>query len=521
MNFTVLDYIIFGIYLALVLLIGVFSVFSKKNNGHVNAEEYFLANKSLTWWVIGASLIATNISATQFLGSNGSGYAIGLGIATYEWTAAIVLIAVGMFFLPVFIEKGIYTLPQFLEIRFNKNLRTVVALMYLLIFLFMDMPTALYLGALALKSVAGFDFYYAIAGLAIFTILYTVSGGLESVAWTDVLQTIVLIAGGAIVLIAGLYALGDGQGILSGIYNMYQKAPSHFDMILDSSNPNYQYLPGLHVLLGAVWIAHLNYWACNQYIIQKALAAKSIGEAQKGVLFAGGIKLFLPLILVLPGIIAYALGARLYKPDEAYPWLISQYLAPGIKGFAVAGLVAAIVSTLAAISNAISTLLVLDITATYYPGMSDVQKVKWGRIIMIASFIIALLVAPAFNSISQIFQFTQEFGGFYTPGTVALFLFGLFWSRTTDRAAMASVVLTIPLSVLFKIWLPHVPFINRMGIVFVILCAMIVCFSLLQNNGEHPKAIRFQKHYFKLSPIFIAGSMVIFAVLAYLYYIFW
>jgi SSS family solute:Na+ symporter len=453
---------------------------------------------------------------------NGSAYAIGLGVASYEWMAAITLILVGIFFLPVFLQRGISTLPQFLEIRFDSRVKVLVASLFVVVFLLMDFPSILYLGALTLKTIAGTDLFTAVLCLALFTALYSLYGGLEAVAWTDLIQTFVLLAGGFLVLYFGVKGLDEGRGILHGFSVMYQRLPEKFELILDKDNPNYTYLPGISVLVGALWIANLNYWACNQYIMQRALAAKNIREAQRGVLFAGALKLFTPLILVLPGIIVLALKADIPKPDAAYPYLMNNLLPSGIKGLAFAGLIAAIVSTLSSISNAISTIYVLDIHKHLsLKKLTDEQMVKFGRFIGAGVMLTGVILAPLYNSVSQVFQFTQEFGGFYTPGTVTLFIFGLFWKRTTSLSAIIAIVATIPVSFALKLVGPEIPFFNRMGVVFLILSAVIIITTLLEHKGEHPRAVKLEKRLFSFDLVFYTGALIICALLAGIYVRFW
>lgn len=324
MKFSIVDYVIFIGYIVFIVSLGLWV--SREKKGHQkNSSDYFLASKSLPWWAIGASLIAANISAEQYIGMSGSGFVIGLGIATYEWTAAITLIIVAKFFLPIFLKEGIYTMPQLLEIRYDKRVRTGLAVFWLLLYIFVNLTSVLYLGALALRTIMGIPLFYGILGLAVFSAMYTIYGGLKAVVWTDVVQVIVLIGGGLITTFFALNAVSGGNGALTGFVDLVRQVPEKFDMILDRSNPNYPELPGLGVLLGGMWMAHFFYWGCNQYITQRALAAKSIKEAQRGLLFGGYLKLLTPLIVVIPGIAAFALKADIVKPDEAYPWLLSQF----------------------------------------------------------------------------------------------------------------------------------------------------------------------------------------------------
>ncbi|MDY0079096.1 MAG: sodium/solute symporter, partial [Ignavibacteriaceae bacterium] len=363
MNFSTVDYIVFFGYIALIVFTGLWV--SREKKGHQkDSRDYFLASKSLPWWAIGSSLIASNISAEQFIGMSGSGFVIGLGIASYEWMAAITLIIVGKFLLPIFLKEGIYTMPQFLEIRYDKRVRTSLAVFWLLVYVFVNLTSVLYLGALSIQTIMGINMIWGIIGLALFAVAYSIYGGLKAVAFTDVIQVVILIIGGLLTTFLALNAISEGQGIIAGFSQLLEKAPEKFDMILDVSNPNYKELPGLSVLIGGMWIANMFYWGCNQYITQRALAAKDIKEAQRGIMFAGYLKLLLPLIVVIPGIAAFVLhqeSANTLRPDEAYPWLLSTFVGSGFRGVAFAALVAAIVSSLSSMMNSIATIFSIDI----------------------------------------------------------------------------------------------------------------------------------------------------------------
>lgn len=366
------DYFIFITYAILILGVGLWV--SRDKKGHQkNAEDYFLASKSLPWWAIGASLIAANISAEQFIGMSGSGFASGLAIASYEWMAAITLLIVGKYFLPIFIEKGLYTIPEFVEKRYSTNLKTILAVFWIGLYVFVNLASVLYLGSLALETIMGIPMIYGVIGLALFAAAYSLYGGLSAVAWTDVIQVVFLVLGGLATTYLALNTVSGGEGVMAGIKTIYDAAPDRFVMILDESNPEYKNLPGIAVLVGGMWVANLYYWGFNQYIIQRTLAAKSLKEAQKGILLAAFLKLVIPLIVVIPGIAAYVMVndpeimARLgdaglqnlpslETADKAYPWLL-QFLPAGLKGVAFAALAAAIVSSLASMLNSTSTIL--------------------------------------------------------------------------------------------------------------------------------------------------------------------
>ena len=379
-GFEMWDYVVFIAYAVLILGVGLWV--SRDKKGHQkNAEDYFLASKSLPWWAIGASLIAANISAEQFIGMSGSGFASGLAIASYEWMAAITLIIVGKYFLPIFIEKGLYTIPEFVEKRFSTNLKTILAVFWIALYVFVNLTTVLYLGSLALETIIGIPLVYGVIGLASFAAAYSLYGGLSAVAWTDVIQVIFLVLGGLVTTYLALDTVSGGEGFIAGLTTVYESVPERFEMILDKSNPEYKNLPGLGVLVGGMWVANLYYWGFNQYIIQRTLAAKSLKEAQKGILLAAVLKLVIPLIVVIPGIAAYVMindaetMARLgdvaqqnlpslEQADRAYPWLL-QFLPTGLKGVAFAALAAAIVSSLASMLNSTSTIFTMDIYKQY------------------------------------------------------------------------------------------------------------------------------------------------------------
>ena len=339
MHISVIDLIIFFAYCLLILFVGLFV--SRRNKKETqSAKGYFLAGRGLAWWAIGASIIASNISAEQFVGMSGSGYAIGLAMATYEWIAALGLLIVAKFFIPIFLEKKIFTMPQFLEERFDSRVKSVMAFFWLVVFVFINLTSILYLGALTIEKIMGVPMIVGVLGLAIFAGVYSIYGGLKAVALTDVIQVVFLIGGGLITTYIALDTLGMGEGVVQGFKNLYVQTEDKFHLILDKSHPSYMDLPGISVIIGGLWVANLYYWGCNQYIIQRALAAKSVSEAQKGMLFAGFIKLLIPLLVVIPGIAAFALNAPLEKSDEAYPWLLSNLLPVGIKGVAIAALTA-------------------------------------------------------------------------------------------------------------------------------------------------------------------------------------
>jgi SSS family solute:Na+ symporter len=536
------DYTVFLIYFIIVTTYGLY-IYNKRKTTSASSKDFFLAEGSLTWWAIGASLIASNISAEHFIGMSGSGFALGLAISTYEWMAAATLIIVAVFFIPVYLKNKIYTMPQFLAKRYNDTVSTIMAIFWLLVYVFVNLTSILYLGALAITSISGISFEVCIAGLAIFSVVVTL-GGMKVIGYTDVIQVAVLILGGLVTTYLALNLVsqhfGYGQDVFKGLSLIHEKASSHFHMIFDSTHPFYKDLPGLSVLIGGMWINNLNYWGCNQYIIQRALGA-DLPTARNGILFAAFLKLLVPVIAVLPGIAAYVLyhegmfqtemldPGHVVKPDHAYPTLLN-LLPQGLKGLAFAALTAAIVASLAGKANSIATIFSLDIYKKFFSkDASEKQLVVLGRWTVIVAMILASLVAPALRSLDQAYQFIQEYVGFISPGVLAIFLLGLFWKRATAKAALASALLTIPLSTVLKFlpyWtggqFPDFPFLDRMTIVFVVLVALMVAMSLLDRSSkEQPRVIQIDTSMFRTSPAFMAGSVLILGILTALYTVFW
>jgi SSS family solute:Na+ symporter len=385
------------------------------------------------------------------------------------------LILVAWFFLPVFIHKKIYTMPQFLEMRYDHRIKTVLAIFWLFLFVFVNLTSILYLGALSLKTVFGVSMGYAIAGLALFSIFLAAGGGLRTIANTDVIQVAFLVAGGLTTTYIALDTVSGGHGPWAGFAQLMDKAPDKFHMILPKSDPNFKYMPGIRSILGGIWIAGIYYFGANQYIIQKALGARSLREAQRGMVFAGYLKLIIPLLVVIPGIAAFALHADISRPDEAYPWLLDNFVPPGIKGFVFAALIAAIVSSMAAIINSASTIFTIDIFKVHFkPDLSEAGMVMTGRISAIIIMILAALLGSTLTGINQVFQFIQEYTGLVSPGITALFVLGIFWKRTTARAAWIAVLITVPVPVSLKLLFPDLPFLDNMVISFLVICAQIL-----------------------------------------------
>ena len=544
-NFAFIDYLIFVVYAVGLIALGLWVSRDKKGTGK-NAEDYFLASKSLPWWAIGASLIAANISAEQMIGMSGSGFAIGLAIATYEWMAAATLIIVGKFFLPVFIDKGIYTIPEFVEKRFNKSLKTILAVFWIALFIFVNLTSVLFLGAKALDTIIGSGdgsiMIWAIIALAFVAAAYSLYGGLSAVAWTDIIQVALLVMGGIITTIIALGKVTPEGGIINGISHVYDTAGDKFHMILSRDNPEFFNLPGIGVLIGGMWVANLYYWGFNQYIIQRTLAAKSLREAQRGIAFAAFLKLIIPLFIVIPGIIVYVMytqpegtniipgivdaftktdGTTNY--DKAFPWLIGTFIPTGLKGLVVAALAAAIVSSLASMLNSTSTIFTMDIYKPYFnKNASDKITVRVGHITAMAALIIAILIAPQLQNIEQAFQYIQEYTGMVSPGILAVFLLGLFWKKANSRGAITGAILSIPVAGLLKLDIMDLPWMDQMFYTCIITMVIIAGVSLTTNKAvDDPKGIRLVSSMFKTGRAFNVSIYIILSILALLYIIFW
>jgi SSS family solute:Na+ symporter len=528
-NFAPIDYIVFIAYGLMIITIGLLVSRTKKGM-QKTAQDYFLASRSLTWWAIGASLLAANISAEHFIAMSGSGYAIGLAIASYEWIAAFALIIVGKYFLPIFLKKQIFTMPQFCEQRFDRRVGTSLAVFWLLVYVFVNLTSVIYLGALAMEKILDVPIMYGIIGLALFAALYSLYGGLTAVAWTDVVQVVFLVGGGLITSYLGLNAVSGGEGFIEGFRILIERAPDKFHMIIEqgqsiipdtlddagnvvSTKDAFKDLPGLAVIVGGLWITNFGYWGFNQYIIQRGLAAKSMKDAKKGLIFAGYLKILVPLLVVIPGIAAYVLNADIGRSDEAYPWLLANYVPAGIKGLAFAALAAAIVSSLASMINSTSTIFTMDIYRSYInKNATDKQLVRVGRIVAFVALFIAVLVAPNLKSLDQVFQYIQEYTAFVYPGTLVIFFMGLLWKQATTNAALWVAILTLPLGAAFKIFSGDTPFIIRMGYVFIILTVVGVVISLMEKGckveGELPNPKR-QKQDKIMGSGFIGLGLVI------------
>lgn len=512
-----------GVFIAYVIGLLILALWISKEDKQEgkNTEDYFLASKALPWWAIGASLIASNISAEQIIGMSGSGYAIGLAIASYEWMAAITLILVGKYMLPIFLKNEIFTMPQYLEQRFDSRVKTTLALFWLAVYIFVNLTAVLWLGGLAIETVAGVDWMFGMVFLAVFSVAYSLYGGLKAVAYTDILQVVLLVFGGLFLSYLALDAVADGQGVVAGFSVLTQELPGHFDMILSPENEHYISLPGISVLIGGMWIMNFSYWGFNQYIIQRALAAKNIKEAQKGIAFAAYLKLLMPVIVVLPGIAAVILYPQLSAADQAYPSMMA-LMPVGIKGLVFAALVAAIVSSLASMTNSISTIFTMDIYSKLKPGKTQRHYVHIGRIAALVSLAIALVVAePLLGKFDQAFQYIQEFTGFFTPGIVVIFVMGMFWSKTSSAGALSAALGSAVFSLALKIVWPELPFMDRVGLVFLLCLALCILVSLQHKGGDSNSSVSLKEISFDTEKNFNLSAFGVVLILIALYSTWW
>ncbi|GAA0425249.1 sodium/solute symporter [Massilia aurea] len=553
--FTTLDTFVFLVYFVAISAYGIWIYWRKKRTTGKATHDFFLAEGSLTWWAIGASLIASNISAEQFIGMSGSGYRIGMAIAVYELMAALTLVIVAIFFMPVYLKNRIYTMPQFLEQRYGKAVATTMAIFWLGLYVVVNLTAILYLGALAISSIAGLDVMACMLFLAVFATIITL-GGMKVIGYTDVIQVLCLVIGGLVTTWIALdlvAALAGGQGAIRGMSELYLRAGEHFDMILSRDDPHYMDLPGMSTIIGGMLIVNLNYWGCNQYIIQRALGA-NLHTARKGLLFAAFLKLLMPVIVVLPGIAAYALdksgtlgdAMRVngeLNPDRAYPTLLA-LLPAGIKGLAFAALTAAVVASLAGKANSIATIFTLDVYNKHFNREASEQRMVWiGRVSVVVSMALAVMLAPLMGIDKKGgFQYIQEYTGFVSPGILAMFLLGFYWRKTTAAAAMFATIGGLVFSIFLK-FLPlamdlgflapigfavrnsagvyEIPFLDRMLIVFIMVVIGMVVMSTMARQDGSLKRMQIDRTLFRVDGGFALGSAVICVLLVAIYGLGW
>ncbi|TKC09519.1 sodium:solute symporter family transporter [Pedobacter frigoris] len=554
------DYIVFFVYFIIVSSYG-FWIYYKKKSATSDSKDYFLAEGSLTWWAIGASLIASNISAEQMIGMSGSGFKLGLAISAYEWMASATLIIVAVFFMPVYLKNKIFTMPQFLNQRYNSTVAMIMAVFWLALYIVVNLMSILYLGALAISGISGLDITMCILGLAIFAIFITL-GGMKVIGYTDVIQVFFLVLGGLVASYIALNLISGQQGIVKGFGILTDGASEHFHLIFKKDNPNYMDLPGLSVLIGGMWIANLSYWGCNQYITQRALGA-SLPVARSGLLFAAFLKMLMPVIVVIPGIAVYYIikekvpgisgsdlltSSGVQDPNKAYPALLG-LLPLGLKGLSFAALTAAIVASLAGKANSIATIFTLDIyKKAFNKEASEKNQVNVGKIVVVVSMLIAVVLSLIVGDAlmgegKQGFQYIQEYTGFVSPGIFAMFILGFFWKKTTSNAALFATIGGFVVSVVLKFlpgWMDlsflneygwavanangvfEIPFMDRMLIVFAVCIIGMYFISIYENRkGVIPNGLEVDPKMFRVNTSFAVGSLIIIAMLVALYTAFW
>ncbi|WP_028526769.1 sodium/sugar symporter [Runella limosa] len=544
-----LDYVIFLIYFVIVSSYG-YWVYKNKGKQTADSKDFFLAEGSLTWWAIGASIIASNISAEQFIGMSGQAFQLGIAISVYELLGGVALIIVAVYFLPMYLNNKIYTMPQFLSKRYNERLATIMAVFWLFLYIFVNLTSIIYLGALSLEKMTGFSFMPCAIFLTTFAVIITL-GGMKVIGYTDVIQVVCLIFGGLATTYLALDLLsakvGTGAGIMEGLGLIREKADSHLHMIFTPGQYQvhdgrggfidaYNQLPGIMMfIIGGQWVNNLNYFGCNQYMTQRALGA-DLNTARSGVLFAAFLKMMMPFIVVLPGLAAYVLFQEnadtsivngitqngIVKPDNAYPVLLN-LLPVGLKGLAFAALTAAIVASLAGKANSISTIYVLDIHQKFFnKNLTEKQTVWTGRVAIVIAFIIALIVSPLLANFGQAFEYIQVYTGYISPGILSIFLLGFFWKKATANGALAAAVLSIALSAVIENLYPAFPFLNRMGVVFWICSAVHVAISLAQSKGQNQEnAFEVRPEWFRVTPSFRMGAIAVVVTFSLIYWIFW
>jgi SSS family solute:Na+ symporter len=552
------DIIVFIIYFVIVSVYG-YWIYRRKKKTDTDTKDFFLAEGSLTWWAIGASLIASNISAEQFIGMSGDGYFVGIAVAAYEWIAAIALIIIAVWFIPIYLKNKIYTMPQFLKTRYNETVALIMAIFWLFLYVFVNLTSILYLGALAINGLLGGEYLHVVMiALSVFAVIITL-GGMKVIGYTDVIQVGVLIIGGlattymALTLVSEKFGLGHNA--LAGFNALMKDAPDHFHMILakpDAASSQeyinkYLVLPGILMYAAGQWIVNLNYWGCNQYITQRALGA-NLQTARNGILFAGLLKIMMPVIVMLPGIAAYVLQKNGHLPglsskDGAYTAILG-FLPSGLKGLSIAALTAAIVASLAGKANSISTIFTLDVYRKYISKDASEAKLVWtGRITVVVAMILGILFT--WNDLLGIggeggFTFIQKYTGFISPGVFAMFLLGMFWKRTTGAAAVAGIITGFTLCVFFNQFAPavlghetifytaypngkggyEIPFLICMGLAFMFTMIVMIAISFA-GPKINPKAFVLDKAMFKISPGTTVLIVITLLLLSALYIRFW
>jgi solute:Na+ symporter, SSS family len=523
MHLSLIDIFVIVLYAVLLAVVAHFLAPDSDGKGQDNIDQA-LKKRTLPWWAIGTSLIAANISAEQIIGMSGSAYAFGLAVAAYEWMAALALLIAGKFFLPIFLKNGIHTMPEFLRRRYGRNIQLTMAVLWLCLYIFVNLTAVLWLGATAVHTVTGLTLTASLILLGLFAGNFALYVGLRPASATDVVQVTMLVLGGLVIVYIALEKVSGGSGVggfFDGLNILAKRLPDHFHMILKPDNPFYKYAPGLAMVAGGMWIINLSYWGFNQYIIQRALTAESIHEAQKGVVLAALLKLLIPVLVVLPGIAAVLLVDGLGRPDEAYPMLMTM-LPNGLLGFVFIALVATIISSMGSALSSIAAIFSRDVLKVINPDAGDRLLSITGRFTAIGALVIAMAAAiPLLGSFDQAFQYIQEFTGFITPGVLTIFLLGLFWKRATEAGALAAVAGSVLVSLALKLFLPAIPFVNRMGYVFLACIGLAVVVSLARKSKTQSSTIDIAGIDYSTDPVFNIASLAVVAVLTAIYAIWW
>ncbi len=560
-----LDWFFLFLYIMIIILIGLWV--SRRNKSF---DSIAIADKSLPWWIIGFSLIAANISAEQIIGMSGSGFAIGLAIASWEWMAAITLIIVAKFFLPVFYKEGIKTIPQFAEHRFSRQLKTILAIFWICLFILVNLTSVMFLGAKMIDTIIQDKdiMILAIIILALITMAYSIKGGLMSIAFTDYIHVGILIVSGFYLAWVVVMHLGHGN-LFDNLGFMLDNFPQKFQMIIKDGKhitPNgtnaYMDIAGLAVLAGGLWITNLYYWGFNQYIIQRAFAAKSLNEAQKGVAFAGYLKLLVPILVIVPGIVAYIIlsdangqvtgesisqfgapfmikASGAIDNDRAYPMMVSMFMTTPFLGIIIAAILGAIISSLGSMTNAIGTIFTEDIYKPFFMKRGKDNSIMVYRIAVAVSLLIAVLIAPFLGDFDQLFTYIQASTGIISPGILSIFLFGIFWKKTTNKAAIWGVIVPFFVSLGLKatelIYVGNhgpastfdrpfyvLPYQQQMMVSLLCSALIVIVISLVDGRGkDSAQAIRFSPGMFRTSRKFNISTIVIILILIFLYWYFW
>ena len=509
MTWTFWDGLSFVLFLAAVIGVSLYASRRERTE-----EDYFLAGRGLSWRLIGFSLIASNISTEHFVGMAGSGFGqAGLAVASYEWIGAATLVLVALVLLPRFLQLGIYTMPEFLEHRYGPVPRTIMAIYMLAAYVGVAIAAVLYSGALGLEAIFGLEMTAGIWLIGAVAGAYTIYGGLKAVVWSDLLQGAALLVGGAIVTIIGLRHVG-------GLGPFLDANASKLHLALPADHPE---LPWTALLIG-IWIPNLFYWGFNQFITQRTLAARTLAQGQRGVLFAAALKLVIPFVIVFPGIMAFQLfGAEIENGDQAYPVLIGRLLPAGLRGALFAALFGAVMSSLDSMLNSASTIFTIDVVKRWLrPAAAPDDLVRVGRFTTAGLVVLGCLLAPLPGRFEGVYQYIQLVWGFISPGVVAVFTVGLILRRAPAAEATAALLASVPLYG-FLLWsLPQVAFLNHMAITMGVLTALMAVMTWAAPRTEPWRLGRAAAPVdLTPDPLVRGAGLAILAATAALYVVFW